>query len=214
MSTLNNIEQMRSVEFDINAREAEIIGKPQRIQSLRVEELDDEAMTLIMKVRRSLDSMTADYVSDYFGLMLQHPGLFQCQMDTAFQLVGKGAISRRERELAILRVAWWCRAPYEWGEHVRIAKRYEITEEEIARVRKGSRAPGWSDHDRVILRGVEELLGDQMISDETWEILARSWDERQLIEFPFLVGQYFLIALQQNSLRVRLDRSNIGLHQS
>ena len=47
----------------------------------------------------------------------------------------------------------------------------------------------------------------------TWEVLARTWNERQLMEFPVLVGQYFLTALQQNSLRVRLDKNNIGLRQ-
>ncbi len=208
-----NSEEIRGVEFDIDAREAEIIGKPQRIKSLKKDELDDEALALIARLRESLNSMTSD-MSEVFGLMLRHPGLFQCQMDTAFQLVGNGVIDRRDRELAILRVAWWCRAPYEWGEHVRVAKRYGISEEEIARVRNGSSAPGWSDHERAILRGVEELLGDQMISDATWDVLARTWNEKQLMEFPYLVGQYFLTALQQNSLRVGLDKYNIGLRQS
>lgn len=213
MSTSIDTEQIRSVEFDIDAREAEILGKPQRITSLKAEELTEEATALIVKVRQSLDAMTI-HMSEIFGLMLQHPGLFQCQMDTAFQLIGNGVLSRRDRELAILRVAWWSRAPYEWGEHVRVAKRCDITEDEIARVREGSSALGWSDHERAILRGVEELLGDQMISDATWEVLARTWSKKQLIEFPYLVGQYFLIALQQNSLRVRLDQFNIGLRQS
>jgi 4-carboxymuconolactone decarboxylase len=60
---------------------------------------------------------------------------------------------------------------------------------------------------------VEELLGNQMISDATWEALAQSWTERQLIEFPMMVGQYFATALQQNSLRVRLADENLGLRQ-
>ena len=212
MNPTTDFETILSSTFDIDAREAEIIGQPQRIESLSADKLSPEARELVTKVRQSLDSNTTS-VSDIFGLMLQHPGLFQCQMDTSLQLAGRGALSRRDRELAVLRVAWWCRAPYEWGEHVRVAKRYGFTDEEIARIKEGSSAPQWNDHERAILRGVEELLGDQMITDATWEVLARSWNNMQLIEFPYLVGQYFLTALQQNSLRVRLDASNIGLRQ-
>lgn len=199
-------------EQEIAAREAEILGKPQRIKSLSVDELDDEARELVANMRKSLKSSTTE-ISDVFALMLRHPGLFRCQMETGLQLLGKGEIGPRDRELAIMRVGWWCRAPFEWGEHVRVAKRYDISDEEIERVTQGSSAPGWSEHDRAILRAVEELLTDYMITDETWEVLARTWSERQLMEFPVLVGQYFLTALQQNSLRVRLDKNNIGLRQ-
>jgi 4-carboxymuconolactone decarboxylase len=55
-------------------------------------------------------------------------------------VVGKGAVNRREQGLAILRVDWLCRAPYEWGEHADIAKRYGVTTAEIERLTHGSAA--------------------------------------------------------------------------
>lgn len=204
-------DQKGPFEFDIDAREAEIIGKPQRISGLTPDEFDSDATALVVRIRQSLGLGTAK-IPEVFGLMLRHPGLFRCQIEMGIQLF-KGEISPRERELAILRVGWWCRAPFEWGEHVDIAKRLGITSEEIERIKHGSSAPGWSDHERAILRGVEELLGNQMISDATWEALAQSWTERQLIEFPMMVGQYFATALQQNSLRVRLADENLGLRR-
>jgi alkylhydroperoxidase family enzyme len=200
-----------AVDSDIDAREAEILGKPQRIAGLKPDEFDEDATALVVKIRQSTGAGTSK-IPDVFGLMLRHPGLFRCQLEMGIQMF-KGEISPRERELAILRVGWWCRAPFEWGEHVAIAKRYGITSEEVERIRNGSSAPGWSEHERAILRAVEELLSDQMICDATWETLARTWTERQLIEFPMLVGQYFATALQQNSLRVRLGAENKGLRQ-
>jgi alkylhydroperoxidase family enzyme len=199
-------------EIDVDLRNAEILEKPQRIESLMLDELDADAKEYVAKMRQSLNSSTTK-ISDVFGLMLRHPGLFHCQMEMGIQLTGKGALNPRERELTILRVAWWCGAPYEWGEHVNVAKRYGISSDEVERITKGSAAPDWTKHERAIICGVEELLGKQMISDDTWDILAQTWDERQLMEFPVLVGQYFSIALQQNSLRVRLGDNNIGLRQ-
>jgi 4-carboxymuconolactone decarboxylase len=198
-----------TTEFDIDAREADIVGKPQRIQSLAPDEFDEDAKELVRKLRQSLGLSTAQ-IPAVFGLMLRHPGLFRCQMDMGVQLF-KGELSPRDRELAVLRVGWLCRAPFEWGEHVDLAKRVGVNGEEIERVTQGSSAPGWSAHERAILKAVEELLANQMIADDTWNQLAETWTERQLLEFPMLVGQYYATALQQNSLRVRLAANNGGL---
>jgi alkylhydroperoxidase family enzyme len=122
-----------------------------------------------------------------------------------------GSIGIRDRELLILRNAWLSQAPFEWGEHVRIAKGQGITGVEIQRIIEGSSAPGWSEHDRALLRTVEELHQDAMISDATWTVLARTLDEKQLVELPLLIGQYLTIAYTQNSLRMRLRDGNEGL---
>jgi alkylhydroperoxidase family enzyme len=199
------------VRFDIDAREAEVIGKPQRIAPLEPEAFDDEARALVISVRESLGLSDHSQMPEVFRTMLKHPGLFRCQMEMGVQLLGKGAIAPRDRELGILRVAWLCRAPYEWREHVDIAKRYGVAIEEIERVTQGSAAPGWTVHEAAVLRAVEELLGNQMISDETWSVLAQTWTERQLIEFPTLIGTYVAIAYSQNALRIRLTGKNNGL---
>jgi len=200
-----------AADFDIDAREAQVLGKPQRIEPLKAEDFDDEARALVITIRESLGISEHSVLPEAFGTMLKHPGLYRCQMEMGIQLLGKGVLSPRERELAIMRVGWLCRAPYEWTQHVDIAKRYGVTSEEVERVTRGSSAPGWTEHEAAILKGVEELLGDQMISDETWNVLARSWTERQLLEFPTLVGQYVAIAYSQNALRMRLNPGKQGL---
>jgi len=199
------------VGFDIEAREAQVLGKPQRIEPLKPEEWDAEARALIIAIRESVGVMDHSVIPEIIGLMVKTPGLYRSQMDLGFQFLSKGALSIRERELAILRVGWLCRAPFEWGQHVGVSKRYGFTTEETTRVTQGSSAPGWSEHEAAILRGVEELLGDQMISDQTWSVLARSWSEQQLLEFPQLVGNYVSIAYFQNSLRIRLEPGKGGL---
>jgi 4-carboxymuconolactone decarboxylase len=202
---------MDDSSFDIDAREALVLGGPPRIGPLRPDELTDAAKALIVNLRETLGLSDHSEIPQVFATMLKVPGLFRCQIEMGIQLLGHGAIAARERELAILRVGWLCGAPYEWGEHVNIGKRYGLSADEIERVRKGSSASGWTVHEAAILRGVEELLKDQMISDATWSVLASSWTERQLIEFPTLVGQYVATAYLQNSLRLRLANDNTGL---
>jgi len=211
MSAWDTERQAEKDGFDVAAREAQVLGQPQRIAPLDPKDFDADAKALVVGVRESLGLSDHAKIPEVFALMLKHPGLFRCQMEMGIQLLGRGAIAARERELAVLRVAWLCRAPFEWGEHVDVARRYGVTEAEIERVTHGSSAPGWTEHEATILRAVEELLGDQMISDETWNVLAQSWTERQLIEFPTLVGYYVTTAYSQNALRVRLAVINRGL---
>jgi 4-carboxymuconolactone decarboxylase len=200
-----------SGDFNIDARMEEIVGKPQRIAPLAEEELSPEGRELCARIRKSFNASETDALPKVFATMLKHPGLYRCQLEMGIELVANGKLPPRERELAILRNAWLCGAPYEWGEHVDIAKRVGITTEEIEATTEGAKAELWNEHERAILRAVDELHMHKTISDETWDVLAASWDEQQLMEFPVLVGQYISTALLQNSLRIRLADDNPGL---
>jgi alkylhydroperoxidase family enzyme len=195
---------------DAAARQEEILGQPQRIAPLPLTDFTEEATALALSVRDAL-GYSEDIIPEYFTTMLRHPPLYRLQMEAGALLLGQGAILPHERELAVLRVGWLCGAPYEWSSHVDIGRKLGLDEADFERIIVGSAAAGWSDHERAILRGVEELVGRHMISDETWATLARSWDEPQLIEFPALVGNYISIALIQNSLRIRLNKGSLGL---
>lgn len=199
-----------SITFDIAARQAQVVGDGPRIAALPNDGIDQAARDLVTEVRAGAGAGPIDVMPEYMRLMLKHPALFRRQMEMGATIYN-GKIPPRERELAILRCGWLARAPYEWGEHVDIAKRNGLTNEEVERVTEGSSAPGWSEIDRAILRGVEEFIGDQALSDATWNTLAKHWDEAQLIEFPMMIGQYIATALIQNTLRVRLAPDNPGL---
>jgi 4-carboxymuconolactone decarboxylase len=198
---------------DIEARHELILGRPPRIAP--VQELSEEALAVTGRLRQIGSGRpapkSASEVPEIVAMMLHHPQLYDKHISLSIELGTRGAIGMREREIAILRLGWLCQAPFEWGEHVKKAKAIGFTSEEIERIRQGSSASGWDEHERAIVRAVEELHAHAMISDETWEILARRFDERQLIELPILVGQYQTVAYSQNSLRVRLSPDNPGL---
>lgn len=214
-------------------REATVLGDGPRIQPLRVEEMTDDLLQMMARMielnfaldsrgKNTLTAMmehqaavasseTLASLPEIMRTMLRHPDLFARQVDLGIQLLSQGALSARDRELAVLRIGWLCRAPYEWGEHVLVAKKVGITSEEIERITVGSDAPGWDEHEQAILRATEELYEDAMISDATWATLAKRLDERQLIELPIVIGQYQAVAYYQNSLRLRLHDGNLGL---
>jgi 4-carboxymuconolactone decarboxylase len=197
--------------FDLEERMRDTVHKGQRIEPVGEDELTEETRAICVAMRQAFGIAETGKIPEVLLLMLRHPDMYHAQMAFGMMLAAKNLIPARERELAILRNAWLAGAPFEWGEHVDIGKRMGLTPEEVERCTIGSSAEGWNDHDRAILKGVEELHANFALSDETWDTLARSWSEPQLMEFPVLVGQYIATALQQNTLRVRLAPDNPGL---
>jgi alkylhydroperoxidase family enzyme len=199
--------------FDIDAREAQVLGDGPRLAPMTQEEFTPEAWELSNAVRSLFGVSDLSGVPEMFAILFKHPGVYRCQMQMGLELNKNGSLPPRDRELAILRTGWLCRSPFEWGEHVAVGKKAGLSDEEIERIRHGSDAPGWSEHDRAVLRATEELMDDHMLSDETWAVLARSWSDKQLIELPALVGAYALTAKLYHTMRFRLLPGNTGLRE-
>jgi alkylhydroperoxidase family enzyme len=111
----------------------------------------------------------------------------------------------RDREILILRTGWHCQSVYEWGQHSLLGRQAGLTDEELHRIQEGADAPGWDHRDVILVRAADELHGDSCISDATWQELARTYDEQQMIEIPMLVGHYHLVAYALNSLGVQRE---------
>jgi alkylhydroperoxidase family enzyme len=148
-----------------------------------------------------------------FATLAHHPKLLKRWLVFGNHVLAKQTLSPRDRELAILRIGWLCRAEYEWAQHVVIGLRSGIREDEIPRITEGPDASGWSDGDAALLRAVDELHADAMIGDETWADLAARYSKEQLIDLVFTVGQYNLVSMALNTLGVQLDEGLEGFPQ-
>lgn len=144
--------------------------------------------------------------------MCRFPGIWNSLIDISITIQGPGCkLPFRIRKLAILRTAWLCQAPYEFGEHVSQARRMGFSADEIEQIVKGSDSPQWNTDEQTVLRAVEELHSNAMISDEIWEKLADRLDEHQLVELIVLIGQFTATAYFQNAFKLRLESGNEGL---
>src|SRR5690606_7431018 len=139
-----------------------------------------------------------------FTTLVRHPGLFRRWLPFGGKLLA-GKLPARDRELLVLRTGWNCRSDYEWAQHVRIARRAGLTDEEVERVKQGPGAAGWSADDALLLRAADELHRDACLSDATWEALARRDDQRHVIEVPVLVGHSHMVAFALGSLGVQVE---------
>jgi alkylhydroperoxidase family enzyme len=196
-------------------RQADTVGKPPRIPPMTPEEMSPEALGVVKDMRKAVglnpDDLTE--VPDYMSIVLRHAGLYEKFGYWGLELLAHGALPVRDRELAVLRTGWLHRAPFEWGEHVGFVKRAGcLTPDEVERIKRGSSDPAWNDADRAVLRAAEELHADSMLSEATWAALAKRFDQKQLIELPFVIGHYTMVAYYQNALRIPMAAGNDGLN--
>jgi len=140
-----------------------------------------------------------------FTTLARHRRLFRAWLRFAGRLMPRGTLPRRDTELVILRVSVTCGCDYEWGHHAVIGRRAGLRDEQIARVAAGPDAEGWDEHERALLRAVDELGRDHVIGEDTWQRLRARYDERQLVELCLLAGHYQMLAGALNSLGVQPD---------
>lgn len=138
-----------------------------------------------------------------FLVLGRHRRLFRGWLHFAGRLMPGGLLPRAESELVILRVAHLRGSGYEQNQHERIGRRAGLTSDDLARVRVGPDAPGWSKRQRAVLTVVDELLEHRDVGDATWNALRAHLDERQAIELVLLAGHYDMLAAAIAALRIQ-----------
>lgn len=139
------------------------------------------------------------------GTWARYPDLARAHLAFSSHILWRSSLSDRQRELLILRVARLSKCEYEWAQHVILAAEAGITDEEVRRIAAGPDAPGWDELDRAMLRAVDELLDDNMVTDATWAALAGHLDVHQLMDLVFTVGQYNKLAMAFRSFGIEPD---------
>lgn len=139
-----------------------------------------------------------------FSTLGRAKGLFQGWLHFSSRMMPFGKLPRHHTELVIIRTAHLRSCEYELDHHKRLGRRAGIDEAEFSQILQGPDA-GWSGIELALLRAVDELVGTKDLSDVTWNALADHLDDRQLIEFVLLVGQYDSLATTIGTLRIERD---------
>ncbi|AXQ28562.1 carboxymuconolactone decarboxylase family protein [Solimonas sp. K1W22B-7] len=139
------------------------------------------------------------------GVMLRHPVATKAFLTFNNHVAVASTVSRRIRELLILRISWLRCSEYEFVQHTVLGLRAGLSEAEIERLQVGPDAPGWDPVDADLLRAVDELNADACIGDGTWERLSQHFSTEQIIDIVYVVGCYEIAAMLFKTLGARLE---------
>ena len=176
-----------------------------RIAPITDDEQDDQTRELLAGLGGGMSSAL-----NIFSTLAHHPKLLKRWSTFGGVLLYAGDLPPREREILILRTGWNCQSDYEWGQHKIIGLASGLTPAEVDATTKPVTEHDWDIDDEVLIAAADELHTDSVLSDVTWDALAQRYSNKQLIEILMIVGQYHLVSMTLNSLRVQRDEGVEG----
>jgi len=166
--------------------------------------------------KRFTESRIADAVKDpelarsmsrlnVLRALLNNPAVTVAQSGLAGALMGSKTLNHRIRELVILRTGWRTKSEYEFVQHVAIARRLKMTDEEILGVRNPAQCRAYSDADRAVIAMADELHEQAQVTPATWAALNRTFSTAELVELIMVAGFWRMMAGFLKTAEIPLD---------
>lgn len=163
-----------------------------RMPPVRQEELTDDMRAFLEKwtggIFRQADS------NPVLLTFAHHPKLADLFSKFAIHLLSTNTLPVKQRQLAIMRVAWICKATYMWSSHLNTSVLCGLQPDIFRPIQVGADDPYFTEFERVVIRATEELVNDRKVSDTNWQALMKEWNNQQMLDFLFTVGAYVTVA--------------------
>lgn len=188
----------------------------------RISALEDESewtdLLKRMKVARGRVPQIHKYIA-------RHNELHEAWMVFAAHVATASAtnsLTSSDKEIPIIRVGVLCQSPYEYNAHIQLGAKVGLSNEmlnspEFKLLYNDEDTDGednvvkeyeWSDKHRCMIQGTDELISNFSLTQDTLKKLYTNFTnevskddaDKQLIDYVFAIGQYFLTCLALNSI--------------
>jgi len=144
-----------------------------------------------------------------FRMMARVPESFQPLIDFALSILIRGQFDPRKREIAVLRVAHATQAEYEWVQHVAVAKRVGVTEEEIEKIGVDGPVTGLDEEGNLLCRVADEISLRVRLSDPALAQIIERYGDQQAMELILCCSYFNMLSRLLESARVELEETPI-----
>jgi 4-carboxymuconolactone decarboxylase len=144
-----------------------------------------------------------------FRMAANVPASFQPFLRLAASILVQAEFDARKREIAVLRVAKVTHAPYEWTQHVRLARTLGVTDEEIVIIEKQDPVTGLDAEGNLLCRVADEISRDVRLSDAALEQILERYGIRQASELIFCCSYFNMLSRFLESTRVELEPDDL-----
>ena len=170
----------------------EVDGAMERIAPISLEETDQATRELLDLAGSRRDLRITRTVA-------HHSRIFKRWLPYEEVLL-RGVLPARDRELLILRTAHHNGSPYLERAHRHNAASRSLSEAECENLTKRLDQGDWAPAEYGLLRAADELVSSFSMNDNTWAALAERYDVPQLLEITMVVGYFFCLGALLNSL--------------
>jgi len=160
---------------------------------------DEELPTDIQEALKGLPP------ANVFRMLANAPASFHGFVKLALSILLESELDARKREIAVLRVAHVTRSNYEWTQHVDIARRVGVNQQEIDCIGRDGPVEGLDEEGRLLCRVADEISRDVRLSDAALEAILKRYGLRQATELILCCSYFNMLSRFLESTRVPLE---------
>jgi len=138
-------------------------------------------------------------------VLANHPRLALASLAMGRYMLVDSLLTKRQKELVVLRVAWRYRSAYQWAHHVHSARQIGMTDAEFKALESPDPSPVWNEQEQGLISAIDQLCDAGRIDDETWAVLAAQMDKQQIMDFLYSVGFFTMNAWAFGAMGVQLE---------
>lgn len=138
-------------------------------------------------------------------MMANVPASLPGFQEFAGSILFKAEFDPKMREIAVCRVARATKAHYEWWHHVRIAKHFGVTDEEVAAIETEDPVTSLDEEGNLVCRVADEISLDVRLSDEALSLIMERYGVKGATELILCVSYFNMVSRFLESTRVELE---------
>jgi alkylhydroperoxidase family enzyme len=165
---------------------------PARMPQIRDQDFTDETRAFFGKWTGGIFN-NADR-NPVLRTFAHHPDLANAFSPLNIHLLSRNTLPVKQRQIAIMRVAWITKATYMWSSHLNTSISCGLSDDMYGPIQRGADDPYFTPIEATVIRATEDLVNDRKISDANWNLLMAQWNEKQMLDFLFTVGCYVMVA--------------------
>jgi alkylhydroperoxidase family enzyme len=143
---------------------------------------------------------------DYWTTFALVPDLLFQARDCLMALMRPGrALEPRLRELAILRTGIVGDSRFEYSQHLKVARMVGIAEDKLAAIKNWTTSDRFSDAERAVMAATDELVGRNLVEDETFAALKQHLNDAQVLELFYVIGLWRMHGMIVRALHLEYD---------
>lgn len=145
--------------------------------------------------------------SDFNSILLlaHHPRLSEPWLRFNAKVAQGFTLSAREREIAILRVAWRRGSEYEWVHHMLSGARAGLTVAHFAALQSEEASSEWSELEALLIRATDEVCLAGGVAADTLAKLREHLSTEQVFELLYATGCYIALGAVLNTAGAAIE---------
>ena len=154
-------------------------------------------------LKKRLEELWGTPPNLYRGLG-NHPALVAAWTEFSKTLRYDTRTPRPLRELVILRGAQLMKSEYEWAQHLKMARKAGVSEEQIASLAGWRDSPSFSSQEKAALL-LAEAVTQGRVTDEVYAEAMKHFDHHDYVELSLVAAFYAMVARMLDAMGIQLE---------